>query len=157
VCVAAFDLFLFAKVVNGSGIRSRDFDQIDVGAIQMKPENRGALFQVASNFNCLEFISSSDSARRGITKYVSDHTQGKNRFGFNQNKTKQKNKVLLQASAVLEPPCIETILCLTLSTGWSIEGSWTNKSACCKMFLCKNLVAHFLSHLVAGSQSRTDM
>jgi hypothetical protein len=42
----------------------------------MNSENRGALFQVASNFNCLEFISSSDSARRGITKYVSDHTQG---------------------------------------------------------------------------------
>ncbi len=31
---------------------------------------------MASNFNCLEFISSSDRASRGITKYVSDHTQG---------------------------------------------------------------------------------
>ena len=29
-----------------------------------------------SNFNTLEFISSNDSAKAGITKYVSDWTQG---------------------------------------------------------------------------------
>ena len=77
------------NIINGNGIRSRNFAAIDVGtclalfffiffrlsiqnrgtgALQMDPANRGALFQVASNFNCLEFISSSDSARRGITK-----------------------------------------------------------------------------------------
>lgn len=64
------------SLIVGNGIRSRNFADVDVGAVQMAPGNRGALFQVASNFNCLEFISSSDSARRGITKYVSDHTQG---------------------------------------------------------------------------------
>ena len=64
------------SLILGNGIRSRNFADIDVGGIQANPASRGALFQVASNFNCLEFVSSSDSARRGITKYVSDHTQG---------------------------------------------------------------------------------
>ena len=64
------------NLIEGCGIRTRDFGGIDVGALQMETENHGAFFQAASNFNCLEFISSRDSARRGITKYVSDHTQG---------------------------------------------------------------------------------
>ena len=63
-------------LIEGNGIRTRNFEGIDVGAIQMDANNCGATFQVASNFNCLEFISSSDRASRGITKYVSDHTQG---------------------------------------------------------------------------------
>lgn len=38
--------------------------------------SKGATFQVASNFNCLEFMSSKGSAKQGITKYVYDMTQG---------------------------------------------------------------------------------
>jgi len=64
------------KIVLGSGSKTIEFDKIDVGALQTKPENRGATFQVASNFNCLEFVNENGSAREGITKYVADVTQG---------------------------------------------------------------------------------
>jgi hypothetical protein len=64
------------KIVLGSGSNTIEYDKIDVGALQSKPENRGATFQVASNFNCLEFVNENGSAREGITKYVADVTQG---------------------------------------------------------------------------------
>jgi hypothetical protein len=35
------------SLICGNGIRSRNFADVDVGAIQMNPANRGALFQVA--------------------------------------------------------------------------------------------------------------
>lgn len=41
-----------------------------------KPENRHALFQVASQFNCLEFVSPSRTPEHGITCYDLDNTQG---------------------------------------------------------------------------------
>ena len=39
-------------------------------------ENEGAMFQVASQFNCLEFISDNVTPEDGITGYINDHTQG---------------------------------------------------------------------------------
>jgi hypothetical protein len=39
-------------------------------------ENNGAMFQVASQFNCLEFISSEVKPEDGITMYQWDNTQG---------------------------------------------------------------------------------
>eukprot|EP00808_Paulinella_micropora_P010790 g81260.t1 len=41
-----------------------------------KPENKGALFQVASQFNCLEFVSPHVGPEHGVTRYSSDMTQG---------------------------------------------------------------------------------
>jgi len=64
------------NIIIGNGNWTKDFKKVDVGALQANPLNRGATFQVASNFNCLEFISSKDTARKGITKYVCDQTQG---------------------------------------------------------------------------------
>jgi hypothetical protein len=40
------------------------------------PENRGALFQVASQHNCLEFVGPSVVPEDGVTRYASDPTQG---------------------------------------------------------------------------------
>ena len=40
------------------------------------PENRGALFQVASQFNMLEMIDEDVTPERGVTRYESDYTQG---------------------------------------------------------------------------------
>ena len=40
------------------------------------PENRGALFQVASQFNCLEFPDPDTTPEDGVTAYASDPTQG---------------------------------------------------------------------------------
>ena len=43
---------------------------------QALPEFNGATFLAASNFNCLEFTSSTGCASHGVTNYVHDHTQG---------------------------------------------------------------------------------
>lgn len=43
---------------------------------QSIPENNGATFQVASNFNCLEFVSKTQTASQGIKNYIYDRTQG---------------------------------------------------------------------------------
>jgi hypothetical protein len=48
----------------------------DVSALHILPENRCALFQAASQFNCLEFPSERCTPESGIAKYASDHTQG---------------------------------------------------------------------------------
>jgi hypothetical protein len=40
------------------------------------PQNRNALFQVASQFNCLEFIHAGVIPEHGITMYANDPTQG---------------------------------------------------------------------------------
>jgi len=64
------------NLVIGNGLETREFHKIDVGALQANPANRGATFQVASNFNCLEFVDKKGSAAQGITKYIWDYTQG---------------------------------------------------------------------------------
>eukprot|EP00913_Durusdinium_trenchii_P035427 g33153.t1 len=48
----------------------------DVAAKHALPENRLATFQVASQFNCLEFVGPSVVPEDGITGYVMDRTQG---------------------------------------------------------------------------------
>jgi len=48
----------------------------DVAAKQALSENRFATFQVASQFNCLEFPSQNVLPEAGITGYVHDRTQG---------------------------------------------------------------------------------
>ena len=44
--------------------------------IQLRRNPPGATFQVASGFNCLEFISNRESAANGVSKYIHDRTQG---------------------------------------------------------------------------------
>lgn len=48
----------------------------DVAAKHALPENRYATFQVASQFNCLEFVGPSVVPEDGVTRYVGDRTQG---------------------------------------------------------------------------------
>jgi len=48
----------------------------DVSAKQAKPENRHATFQVASQFNCLEFVGPNVTPEHGVTDYIGDRTQG---------------------------------------------------------------------------------
>src|ERR1700676_1019032 len=40
------------------------------------PENTGALFQVASQFNLLEMVSPTVTPEQGVARYQHDHTQG---------------------------------------------------------------------------------
>jgi len=48
----------------------------DVLELHAQPENRGALFQVASQLNCLEFAGPSVLPEHGVTGYATDPTQG---------------------------------------------------------------------------------
>ena len=48
----------------------------DVRRMHQSPENAGALFQVASQFNLLEMVSPDVTPEHGVTGYQNDHTQG---------------------------------------------------------------------------------
>ena len=48
----------------------------DVRAMHQLPENAGALFQVASQFNLLEMVGPSVTPEQGVTRYQHDRTQG---------------------------------------------------------------------------------
>ena len=48
----------------------------DVRRMHRSPENAGALFQVASQFNLLEMASPDVTPEHGVTRYQNDHTQG---------------------------------------------------------------------------------
>jgi hypothetical protein len=48
----------------------------DVRRMHRSPENAGALFQVASQFNLLEMVSPNVTPELGVTRYESDPTQG---------------------------------------------------------------------------------
>jgi len=50
--------------------------QGDVAALHGVPANRGALFQVASQFNLLEMVGPYVSPLDGVTRYAQDFTQG---------------------------------------------------------------------------------
>jgi hypothetical protein len=48
----------------------------DVRRLHVEPENEGAVFQVASQFNLLEMTSPSVTPEHGVTGYALDRTQG---------------------------------------------------------------------------------
>src|SRR6266699_239015 len=48
----------------------------DVRQMHQSPENAGALFQVASQFNLLEMVSPEVTPEHGVTRYQHDRTQG---------------------------------------------------------------------------------
>jgi hypothetical protein len=48
----------------------------DVRQMHGSPENAGAMFQVASQFNLLEMVSPTVTPEQGVTRYQHDHTQG---------------------------------------------------------------------------------
>jgi len=48
----------------------------DVSALHTDPTNRGALFQVASQFNLLEMVHPNRTPEHGVGGYEHDHTQG---------------------------------------------------------------------------------
>ncbi|OHS92869.1 hypothetical protein TRFO_12239 [Tritrichomonas foetus] len=66
------------NIVHGSGMNSKKLEYVDIMTSCSSPKFNGATFQVASNFNCLEFSSSLDSqiASLGVTNYAFNVTQG---------------------------------------------------------------------------------
>jgi hypothetical protein len=67
------------RVATGSGLPGRLKVRLvrgDVRTMHQLPENAGALFQVASQFNLLEMMSPSVTPEQGVTRYERDPTQG---------------------------------------------------------------------------------
>ncbi|MBK6593633.1 MAG: hypothetical protein IPG23_13300 [Burkholderiales bacterium] len=67
------------RVCAGSGLPGRlkvSLVRGDVRKIHRRPENFGALFQVASQFNLLEMISPTVTPEQGVSRYERDQTQG---------------------------------------------------------------------------------
>ena len=65
------------NIIHGHGNEGKT-ELVNVLLSQGLPEFNGATFQVASNFNCLEFVSPNQTAEDGVTHYVFDNTQGPN-------------------------------------------------------------------------------
>jgi len=63
-------------IIAGNGRASKKFELIDVTINQSLPENDGATYLAASNYNCLEFVNNYQTASHGISGYVYDPTQG---------------------------------------------------------------------------------
>jgi hypothetical protein len=67
------------RVKSGGGLSGRLKVSVvtgDVRQMHQSPENAGALFQVASQFNLLEMVSPTVTPEHGVTRYQHDHTQG---------------------------------------------------------------------------------
>lgn len=68
---------LRARAGSGAGTPKVVHDAIgDVLELHADPDNRDALFQAASQLNCLEFASPREIPEDGITGYADDPTQG---------------------------------------------------------------------------------
>jgi hypothetical protein len=65
-----------AKAVNLPGRLRARVVRGDVRRMHRDPENAGALFQVASQFNLLEMVSPDVTPEHGVTRYQHDRTQG---------------------------------------------------------------------------------
>ena len=74
--------FIDAAQGSGKGVLlvlygAKDLSKVDVGHLQSLPENNGAVFQVASNFNALELMHKfDDRAMARVENYIFDRTQG---------------------------------------------------------------------------------
>lgn len=64
------------NIIHGNGMKSSKLYLVDVMCAQNHPDFDGATFQVASNFNCLEFLGSKQTAYKGVNSYVQNHAQG---------------------------------------------------------------------------------
>jgi hypothetical protein len=67
------------RVQSAGGLHGRLHVRVvtgDVRKMHQSPENAGALFQVASQFNLLEMTSPAVTPEQGVTRYQHDHTQG---------------------------------------------------------------------------------
>ena len=81
------------KLVGGpSGRLKVNVVRGDVRAMHHAPENAGALFQVASQFNLLEMTSPSITPEDGVTRYQHDPTRDRRRCGNDLSQLLRANR-----------------------------------------------------------------
>lgn len=65
------------SIIEAQNTPGKSYEQyVDVGSLQAQPENRDAVFQVASNFSALEPTHKGHAPEDGISAYTRDKTQG---------------------------------------------------------------------------------
>ncbi len=69
-------LWARARSVGAPGRLTLGVVEGDVRRMHIEPENAGAVFQVASQFNLLEMIGPAATPEHGVTGYAHDRTQG---------------------------------------------------------------------------------
>lgn len=66
------------NIIKGYGQYSKHFELVDILSMQSLSKWNGATYLIASNFNCLEFTNSNQTAADGVTNYYEYDTQGSN-------------------------------------------------------------------------------
>ena len=66
----------FANLKKLGGLTFQHILTSDVALLHCDPTNAGAVFQVASQFNCLEMLDLDKTPNNGVTIYTNDRTQG---------------------------------------------------------------------------------
>ena len=66
------------NIIKGYGQYTKHFELIDILSIQSLSKWNGATYLIASNFNCLEFTNSYQTAANGVTNYYENDTQSSN-------------------------------------------------------------------------------
>lgn len=61
---------------NTRGLSLAKKAELDIQALQADPTNKGALFQIASNFDCLENASTLNQGHHWLSQYIYDMMQG---------------------------------------------------------------------------------
>ena len=79
-CIKSAEYVAHFKTLESTNIRGGlTFNHIitsDVALLHCEPSNAGAVFQVASQFNCLEMFDNGYTPNMGVTIYSNDRTQG---------------------------------------------------------------------------------
>ena len=79
-CIKSAEYVAYFKTLESTNIRGGlTFNHIitrDVALLHCEPSNAGAVFQVASQFNCLEMFDNGYTPNMGVTIYSDDRTQG---------------------------------------------------------------------------------
>jgi len=70
------DLRTRTSGISGSGLLRLGVLEGDVRRLHANPDNEGATFQVASQFNLLEMVGPDVTPEHGVSRYVYDRTQG---------------------------------------------------------------------------------
>ena len=79
-CIKSAEYVAYFKTLEtktiGGGLTFNHIITRDVALLHCDPTNAGAVFQVASQFNCLEMIGKTYTPNMGVTIYSDDPTQG---------------------------------------------------------------------------------
>eukprot|EP00929_Paragymnodinium_shiwhaense_P027098 TRINITY_DN15986_c0_g1_i1.p1 TRINITY_DN15986_c0_g1~~TRINITY_DN15986_c0_g1_i1.p1 ORF type:complete len:363 (+),score=29.97 TRINITY_DN15986_c0_g1_i1:433-1521(+) len=140
----------------------------DVSAFHVDPDNAGALFQCASQFNCLEHTSEQGAPEEGITIYSSDRTQGpacaiacapgtvvRNYFGV-KGESQTRNRQVENLKDVEDVLKNKTERFFEVKSGYTMASS-TDLERLCQALASDDMKEHVRQKLRIGIQEDTEV